>query len=103
MTVPHLVEPGRLCWFIDRSSPSSAPLAFIRDHRGGAYVVGGPTGSHYTGHAESWWDKLSLIASSGYIPVELAMQKKIIPPDWAAPSMADKEAQLVERIRSGEG
>jgi len=76
-----LVEPGRLFWFVDPSTNPPTTLGFVRDPDGGAFAVGGPTGSHLTGHAESWWDKLSLIAAQGYVPVELAMKRRLVPDD----------------------
>jgi hypothetical protein len=94
-----IVEPRKLCWLVDASS---TPLGFIRDNRGGAFIVGGATGSHYTGHTESWWDKLCEIGRLGYIPVELAMRRGLISGDWSAPELLDKDAFLVKRIQKGE-
>jgi hypothetical protein len=94
-----IVEPGKLCWLVDASS---MPLGFIRENRGGAFIVGGATGSHYTGHGESWWDKLCEIGRLGYIPVELAMKRQLISAGWSAPELSEKDAFLVKRIQKGE-
>jgi hypothetical protein len=86
----RLIEPKKVYWFIEPDSPLT-PLSFIRAGRG-AFVIGGKTGSHLTGHVETWWDKLLLIGSLGYIPVELAIGGKLIPEDWAPPRPCEKDA-----------
>ncbi len=65
-------------------------------------MIGGKTGSHYTGHGESWWAKLTEIAALGYIPVELASRQRLIPSDWSPPTLDDKDSLLVRRIQGGE-
>ena len=65
-------------------------------------MIGGATGSHYTGHAESWWDKLLLIAQLGYLPAELAIKRKVVPVDWSPPAVSEKETYVLERIQRGE-
>jgi hypothetical protein len=94
-----IVEPRKLRWLVDASS---TPLGFIRDNRGGAFIIGGATGSHYTGHTESWWDKLCAIGRLGYIPVELAIKRQLISAEWCAPELSEKDAFLVKRIQMGE-
>ena len=94
-----LVEPRKLCWLVDASS---TPLGFIRDNRGGAFIVGGATGSHHTGHGESWWDKLCEIGRLGYVPVELAVKRSLVLSDWSPPELSEKDAHLVKRIQKGE-
>jgi hypothetical protein len=97
-----IVEPRVICWFIDSAAIPPIPLAFVRDNRGGALVIGGKTGSHYTGHGESWWAKLSKIAALGYIPVEVASRQQLIPHDWTPPALGAQDALLVRRIQNGE-
>lgn len=94
-----IVEPRKLYWFVDASS---TPLGFIRDNRGGAFIVGGATGSHYTGHTESWWDKLCAIGRLGYIPVELAIKRELVSTDWSAPEISEEDAFLLQRIQNRE-
>jgi hypothetical protein len=97
-----LVEPRSLGWFVHPSAVPPVPLGYIRDDRGGAFVIGGKTGSHYTGHGESWWAKLADIAALGYIPVEVAIRQRLIPTDWSPPALDDKDSLLVRRIQSAE-
>jgi len=96
----HLIEPKKVYWFIHPESPL-VPLGFIRDGRG-AFVIGGKTGSHFTGHAETWWDKLVLIGSLGYIPMEIAITRGVIPDDWTPPRPSDKDGAMLVRIQRGE-
>jgi hypothetical protein len=97
-----IIEPRSLCWFVHSALVPPVPLGYIRDNRGGALVIGGKTGSHYTAHGESWWAKLSEIARLGYIPVELASRQQTIPADWVPPALEAKDALLVRRIQNGE-
>ena len=96
----HLIEPKKVYWFIEPESPLM-PLGFIRDGRG-AFVIGGKTGSHLTGHAETWWDKLLLIGSLGYLPVELAMKRGVIPDSWTPPQPSEQDAKTLNRIQKEE-
>jgi hypothetical protein len=97
-----IVEPRFVCWFVHPSAVPPVPLGYIRDNRGGALVIGGKTGSHYTGHGESWWAKLSNIAALGYIPVEIAIRQQLIAADWMPPALDAQDALLVRRIQNGE-
>jgi hypothetical protein len=99
-SVARLIEPKKVYWFIEPDGPLT-PLGFIRAGRG-AFVIGGKTGSHLTGHVETWWDKLLLIGSLGYIPVELAIGRGLIPENWAPPRLSEKDVLMLRRIRKGE-
>lgn len=47
-------ETGKIVWFIKLCENDTIHcLGFITSNTGGAYIVGGPTGSHFTGHGES--------------------------------------------------
>jgi hypothetical protein len=43
-------EPGDFIWLIHPAHGVKHAAGFVRDHKNGAYVFGGHTGSHYTGH-----------------------------------------------------
>jgi hypothetical protein len=79
-------EIGKLYWFIHARDPSIS-LGFVRRPDNGASVVGGKTGTHQTGHGESYWDKIKEIITQGYIPVEVARELKLLPPNWNAPNL----------------
>ena len=79
------IEIGRHYYFVHPSPPIST-LSFVRLPSGGAEVCGGRTGSHRTGHGESWWDKLREIIGLGYIPVNIARERGIIFDQWQPPT-----------------
>ena len=97
-----LVQPGQVYWFVPGKSSSSAePVAFVRDNRGGAVVLGAGSGPDYTRHGESWWDKLCEIGRF-YIPVDLAMDYSRLPAGWSPPALSEKDASVLMRIQKGE-
>ncbi len=65
---------------------------------GSARVVGGKTGSHRTGHGETYWDKIVEVIGQGYVPVAIAKDLRMIDAEWQPPD----ESTLDERIRAGE-
>lgn len=71
------------------------PLLFRRISAKGAMVIGGKTGSHRTGHSETYWDKLKEIIKLGYTPVEIAKDVGLLNEDWAPPQL-DQIDQLVK-------
>ena len=97
-----VLEPRIVYWFVHASTVPQIPLGFVRDNRGGALVIGGKTGSHYTGHRDTWWDKFREVVLLGYVPVEQAVAQHLVPSDWSPPSLDDKDALIVRRIQDGE-
>jgi hypothetical protein len=97
-----VTAPRILYWFVHPSTTPPTPLGFIRDNRNGALVIGGKTGSHYTGHRDTWWDKFREVVSLGYVPVEQAAAQHLVASDWTPPSLDDKDALIVRRIQNGE-
>jgi len=55
----------------------------------GASIEGGKTGSHTTGHGESYWDKFKELIALGYIPVDDALNLNLLPDGCALPSAKD--------------
>ncbi len=96
------IEPGELIWFVHPKHGAKSALGFIRDHRSGAYVYGGHTGSHYTGHGERWTQKLELIESLGYLPLTDARSQGVVPDDWRPPEGEARCDVVVRRIQHGE-
>ena len=80
------LEPERIYYFIHPRAPI-ATLAFIRERAGGARILGGRSGSHRTGHGESWWDAFSKIVALGYIPLDVARERGIVATDWQPPTL----------------
>jgi hypothetical protein len=79
-----MLEAECVHYFVHPRPPVVA-LGFVRERSGGARILGGRTGSHHTGHGESWWDKFVEIISLGYIPLDVARQRGIIGSDWLPP------------------
>ncbi len=93
-------EPGEIIWFLNPDYGVTKPLAFIRDHRNGAYVFGGHTGSHYTAHDESWEEKLNLILRKGYCSIDNEQFLDIVK-SWSPPQEKVDKDPIVQMIRSG--
>jgi len=72
-------------------------LKLERDVGLAARVVGGKTGSHSTGHGETYWDKFKEIVAMGFIPVEVAKEIGAIPEEWSHP----EESTLDKEVESG--
>jgi hypothetical protein len=95
-------EPGELIWFVHPTHGVGHALGFIRDHKSGAYIYGGRTGSHYTGHGEPWTKKLAEIQSLGYLLLPAARLRGVVPHDWQPPAQDAQRDIIVRRIRGGE-
>jgi hypothetical protein len=95
-------EPAELIWFVHPTHGVEHALGFIRDHKSGAYVFGGHTGSHYTGHGERWTKKLTEIQSLGYLSLLDAQSQGVVPQDWQPPEREAERDVIVRRIQNGE-
>jgi hypothetical protein len=88
-------EKNKLIWFI-HGRDTTISLAFIRMPNNGAIVIRGKTGSHKTGHGESYWDKMKEIISLSYIPVEVARDLNLLLPDWSEPKLSSEDKILID-------
>lgn len=84
-------------WFVHLSFQPPLPLNIQRSGGLSAVVTGGTTGSHRTGHGETYWDKLVEVIKLGFLPVDVAKELGLLPKDWTAPD----PATLDENIRNG--
>ena len=97
MTIKH----GHIHWFIHEQDQT--PLGFARLRNGGALILGGKTGSHLSGHVESYWKKFKEVINLGYMPVEIAIEFKIIHPEWAPPEITSPtEIEWIAKIERNE-
>ena len=87
-------EQNKLIWFI-HSRETSISLGFIRTSNNGATIIGGKTGTHKTGHGESYWDKMKEIISQNYIPIDVARDLNILPSNWEEPKLNSEEKKLI--------
>ena len=88
---------GNIYWFI-HAEDTSIELGIIRISNNGAIVIGGKTGSHLTGHGESYWDKLKEVIAMNYIPVKVGIDLKLISSDWKAPNLTSSDRKLIENM-----
>lgn len=95
-------EPAQLIWFVHPTHGAKHALGFIRDHKSGAYVYGGHTGSHYTGHGERWTKKLAEIERLGYLPLPDARSHGVVADDWQPLEWEAQQDIIVRRIQDGE-
>lgn len=89
-------EIGKLYWFVHLQSSPPVTLGFIREKRGGAIIIGGKTGSHLTGHDETYWKKLKEVIAMGYTPVDVARDLRMLPEGWSPPELTPRDKELIE-------
>lgn len=88
----------REIWFIHLNYDPPLPLRFQRTQGLGARVTGGKSGSHFTGHGETYWDKLVEIVRLGYVPATVAKEIRVLEEAWTPPN----PEELDERIQRGD-
>jgi hypothetical protein len=95
------IDEGQIHWFIHELDKT--PTGLIRMRNGGALIIGGKTGTHLTGHGESYWAKIKELISHGYVPVEIAMELQLVPADWQQPEIQSKtDREWVEKAKRRE-
>lgn len=73
-------------------------------YKSGFYVIGGPTGSHHSGHSDNASEKAQEIRSQGYVPINEAIEKGIVKPDWQPPKISSYgDRRLIAHIDKIEG
>lgn len=90
-------EIGKLYWFVHLNSTPPVTLGFVREKRGGAYIIGGKTGTHSTGHGESYWKKLKEVIALGYTPVDVANDLGLLSDEWKPPKLTAIDRELIEQ------
>ena len=60
-------DENELVWMVKRVADRDEWLGFVRMKDGGAWIISGPTGSHRTGHGESWEKKYNTLLAEGYL------------------------------------
>jgi hypothetical protein len=71
---------------------------FIRTSKGGALVIGGETGTHFTGHGERWDKKWQQLVSRGFITLEDGVRQGVVDQKWAPPELTPSERDFVDQI-----
>lgn len=93
--IPKVKE---VCWLVKRKNKSLSVLGFLRDDSGGFFILGGDTGSHYSGHGENWQKKWDSYIGQDYLPKDLAVQKGIIKENWKPPSINKNDQEIITTI-----
>ncbi|MGI8602324.1 MAG: hypothetical protein ACR2OZ_04925 [Verrucomicrobiales bacterium] len=83
-------------WFVHLGFEPPLPLKLERTDGFGARVIGGKTGSHLTGHGETYWDKVVEVVKMGFVPVDVAQDIGRLSSDWTVPSLADLDYKVKE-------
>jgi hypothetical protein len=81
-------QPKTLYWLIGEKAGRRVTLGFVANEDRGGLVLGGPTGTHCTGHGEGWRSKWAEIEAAGY---------REAPADgWKAPRISRKDRVLLK-------
>ena len=84
-------------WFVHLGYEPPLPLKVEILPNHAARVIGGKSGSHMTGHGESYWEKIVEVIRLGFVPSEVAKDLGFLRPDWTPPD----EGQLDNKIKGG--
>lgn len=95
------ITKGHIYWLVHEKS--QLPVGFVRLLNNGALVLGGKSGTHFTGHGESYWQKFKELISWGYIPKDIAIDLRLLPSDWRPPVISSStEREWLDKIKNGE-
>ena len=92
-----MISQEKEIWFVHFGFQPPLPLKIERIDKLGAKVIGGKTGSHRTGHGETYWNKIVEVIKLGFVPVDVAQDIGQLPNDWSPPD----PATLDEKIKGG--
>lgn len=84
-------------WLVHPSYSPPMPVLLRRSGVAGAEVFGGKTGSHRTGHGESYWDKFKELIALGYVPVDVAKELGVISQHWEPPPVDTLEKSVASK------
>lgn len=91
-------EKAKIFWLVKIKQNQKIVLGLLRDKYDGCFIIGGPTGSHYTGHGESWKSKWKEYLNKGYIDVDLAKKNQLLPLNWFPPKITQKDQSIINII-----
>ncbi len=83
-----MISDGHSVDLIHPGFDPPVPIRFSR-HGSGASIEGGRTGSHQTGHGETYWSKFKEVIDLGYIPVDDAINLNLLPEGWKMPDVGE--------------
>jgi hypothetical protein len=95
------MEFGAITWYYNKQT--NVILGFYPFSRG-FYIVGGPTGSHHSGHSENADEKEKELHTQGYITVREAIEKGFLKVDWQPPKIkSSQDRRIIAHIDKVEG
>ena len=89
---------AKILWLVKKAGKRTTIIGFLRDRSERCLIVGGPTGSHYAGHGESWEEKWKEYAREGYVDIYSAIKKKILSSDWRPPKISKNDQVIIDMI-----
>ena len=89
---------GKIIWLVKKEQRRLDVFGYIRAMKEslGCLIIGGPTGTHCSGHGESWTVKWNKLLSQGYIKETEAKIKIIISKNWKPPKLKQEEKELIK-------
>lgn len=93
-------EKAKILWLVKINQDQETVLGFLRDKFNGCFIIGGSTGSHYTGHGESWKTKWEEYIKEGYIDIDAAIKDKLLASNWLPPKISEKDQVIVNIINN---
>lgn len=91
---------SEISWLFKKERGKLIVVGFLRDHKDDCFIIGGATGSHYSGHAETWQDKWNKYIEQGYITQDVAIKNGIIKDAWRPPSIKQEDKNTISRIQN---
>ena len=95
MQTPKINE---ILWLVKNKNGLISVVGFLRDHHDGVFIIEGETGSHYSGHGETWKNKWDKYITENYIPRNLALEKGLISNDWKPPLINKEDQKIINKI-----
>lgn len=92
---------NEICWLIKKEEKLTNAIGFLRNHQNGCFIIGGPTGSHYSAHNENWQEKWENYIQLNYLPQSIAIKNNIIDEDWQPPQINNEDQSIISKIKSG--
>jgi hypothetical protein len=95
-----MISNEKEIWFVHLGFQPPLPLKIERNNGLGANVIGSKTGSHLTGHGETYWDIIVEVIKLGYIPVDVAREIKQLQEDWVPPEIGTLDKKIKDGFYS---
>ena len=92
---------GQINWLLRKDKKNLQIVGYIRDHHDGFFVIGGVTGSHYSGHNEFWKGKWEEFLKLDFLSKDEAIKSKLIDENWVPPNVSSRDQEIIDKINNG--